>query len=594
MTAKKVPTKIANFKVDTRLAVLLGEDYPNTERALKELIDNAWDADAENIRVTIPPPMTTAPVIVADDGSGMTAQELDAEYLFIANDRRSRKGELTSTKRRKVKGKKGVGKFAGLCAASVMAISSKARGTETSVTIDRKTLESIGVDIERVPLQLTSQQCAAEEHGTTIELSSLDQTINFPNPEKLRNLLMRDYGREEGVSIYVNDKILSMDDLGGPLQEVSSEIENAGPVRMRFIVADDKERIKGAGIVVRVKGAVIGRPSFLGLDKAEDFPKSLLSKIYGEIEADGLERDTTADLAAIVGNSVAFKKVQEWAAPLVREQVRQVYAREMQLAQARLKQKINRRLAELPEFKRQFAEGAINRLLHRFYGESEERLEPIVNVVLDALERDDYRLIIEELDRTKDSDVALFAEALGQFGLVDLAIIAHQAQQRLRFLDFLEQLCEAPGTDESAVHRAIEQNLWILGNQYGLMASNRTLKAIVESVLGGVYTGARASERPDLLLAENIQRQHVVVEFKAPSVPLNYDHYQQATRYRHELGAKLSGVIEVIVIGKSIDQAAAPAQREPNVQLVTYHGVISAARSQLNWLLAHLKQEEDS
>ena len=37
----------ANFKVDTRLTSLLGENYRSTEVALKELIDNAWDADAE-------------------------------------------------------------------------------------------------------------------------------------------------------------------------------------------------------------------------------------------------------------------------------------------------------------------------------------------------------------------------------------------------------------------------------------------------------------------------------------------------------------------------------------------------------------------
>ena len=34
----------ANFKVDPRLASLLGENYRSTELAIKELIDNAYDA----------------------------------------------------------------------------------------------------------------------------------------------------------------------------------------------------------------------------------------------------------------------------------------------------------------------------------------------------------------------------------------------------------------------------------------------------------------------------------------------------------------------------------------------------------------------
>jgi len=97
--------KIA-FQVDTRLAKLLSENYRSTERALKELVDNAWDADAPSVNILLPEPMTDRPIIVHDSGSGMTEQELLREYLFIASDRRKRRGELTSVKKRKVKGKK--------------------------------------------------------------------------------------------------------------------------------------------------------------------------------------------------------------------------------------------------------------------------------------------------------------------------------------------------------------------------------------------------------------------------------------------------------------------------------------------------------
>lgn len=42
-------SKHAQFRVDPRLTSLLGETYRSTEHALKELIDNAWDADAETV-----------------------------------------------------------------------------------------------------------------------------------------------------------------------------------------------------------------------------------------------------------------------------------------------------------------------------------------------------------------------------------------------------------------------------------------------------------------------------------------------------------------------------------------------------------------
>ena len=60
--------RTAHFQVDPRLAALLGESYRTTEAALKELVDNAWDADAEQVSITLPTePVTNAAIIVRDD-----------------------------------------------------------------------------------------------------------------------------------------------------------------------------------------------------------------------------------------------------------------------------------------------------------------------------------------------------------------------------------------------------------------------------------------------------------------------------------------------------------------------------------------------
>lgn len=78
----------ARFQVDSRLAKLLSQEYTSSERALKELVDNAWDADAEEVRIALPSPMSQEPIVIADNGTGMTRMELERHYLFIAADRR--------------------------------------------------------------------------------------------------------------------------------------------------------------------------------------------------------------------------------------------------------------------------------------------------------------------------------------------------------------------------------------------------------------------------------------------------------------------------------------------------------------------------
>ena len=120
--------KTANFSVDPRLAGILGENYTSSERAMRELVDNAWDAEAKVVKITLPEILSDAPIIVTDNGSGMKEQELRQEYLNIASPRYSRKGEKTPNLQRTVKGRRGIGKFAGLILAGQMEVDTKAHG----------------------------------------------------------------------------------------------------------------------------------------------------------------------------------------------------------------------------------------------------------------------------------------------------------------------------------------------------------------------------------------------------------------------------------------------------------------------------------
>lgn len=62
----------ASFRVAPRLATILSQTYRSSENALKELVDNAWDADAEAVNIVLPSIDKPSPIVISDDGSGMT------------------------------------------------------------------------------------------------------------------------------------------------------------------------------------------------------------------------------------------------------------------------------------------------------------------------------------------------------------------------------------------------------------------------------------------------------------------------------------------------------------------------------------------
>jgi len=580
------------FQVDTRLAKLLSENYRSSEKALKELVDNAWDADALSVSVFLPAAMTDDDIVVHDNGSGMTEEEILREYLFIASDRRKRRGELTPNENRKVKGKKGIGKFAGLMSANTMKLETWARGKKCQFSISTAALDSTE-DIEKLPIDLEVTDCKDQLHGTRISLSSLRQNLAFPSPEKFRRILLQEYGREDNFEVIVNKKQLGVDDIQGVFTSHEEYLPTAGKVKLSFTVSNQKGKLKQAGISIRVDGKIVGKPDFFGLDKSDDFPEKLLDKIYGEIEVDGLSDHVTADWGALVEGSEIYEKVKEHVQPIIREKVKEEYGREIALAQARLQKKINERLATLPEYKRTYADRSIKAVLSKYYGEPESKIEPVVSVLLDALERTEYRAILDYIHEADRADISKLAGVLSEFGLAELAILGEQAKGRLEFLDQLEKLCLNADTDEALVHAALEKNLWVFGAQYSLFSSNKTLRRQIEDYLGKKYTGTRAKKRPDLMLSGNFFGDYLLIEFKRPSHSLKHADYQQATAYRNDFIAYTDASIEVLIIGgKRGNDLPDPNNIESNTSILIFDEIISTSRNQLSWLLKELGGEE--
>ncbi len=511
----------ANFKVDPRLANLLGESYRSTENAIKELIDNAWDADATEISVTLPEVMTNDPIIIEDNGYGMTEQDIRNEYLVVARDRRSRKGDRTSRLKRLVKGRKGIGKFAGLMAADVMEIQSCAKGKMTQVTISKDDLINAPKDLERIDLPLKISAIQEDVSGTKVVLTGLNQRYTFPQSEKLKNILVLEYGREEDLAITVNDELLTHDNLPGKKFKHDESIPEAGTVRLNFTISDGRKPLKQAGIAIRVKGKIIGKPSFFGLEDDPEVPSKLLKKLYGEMEADSLTDCLTNDGYDIVENSIAFQAIKPVIQAYLKKALNKVCNSEMNLQLARIKRKLNLRLAEMPEHRREFAHIALEKIIKRFLGESDERITTIVNVMLDALEKDEYWQVLKHIDDCKDADVVTFASALEEFGLLDMALMANQAQNRLQLLDNLDILIRNPDTLEQSVHKVIEKNIWILGYEYSLIASNKTLIKTIEDHSNAKFTGKRAAKRPDMFLGQNLRGGYLlIVTFPPKTEPL--------------------------------------------------------------------------
>lgn len=583
-------SKSAYFKVDPKLAELLGETYRSIEEATKELIDNSYDADSEIVDIILPDDLTVNPTItIKDNGSGMKENEVRNEYLNIANSRTSRKGSISYIKKRKVKGRKGIGKFAGLMVATQMKVETYAAGKKTIIIINKDELAKAGYDLEKVPLPILVEDCDENLHGTTITLEGLNQNLNYPNPDRLKELLIRDYGRETDFSITINGENIGVLDLHGKSYSERIELSDGKMATLNYTITE--KPVKQAGIVVRVNNKIIGRPqNFLVED--EIIPKKLQNRVYGELICDDLEEYLTADFGAVIDNSKLYQKITAETTEKLKSSVDEVFVTDMKMARARYQRKINKELEKLPEYKQPFAKKALYKVLEKFYGETEDRINTVISVTVSAMEKDHYWDIIQNIQDTRDGDIEKFADALSEFGLLEMSIVTSQALNRLRFLDELNILVVNPNTLEKTIHKAFENNTWLLGDDYSVIFSDTGMKQAIEKVLNKKYKGDNPDKRPDLLFGRNLSRQLCLIEFKRPSFTLTRDTEKQAIEYRDDLNTYYHNQkIEIILLGGRVKENISSHNEREDVQFRTYIDIIGVARQKLIWLLDELKRQ---
>ena len=155
--------------------------YPSATATVAELISNAWDADADNVWVTIPSGQswTRQGVIeVLDDGHGMTREQAQTQYLWVGRKRRLQDGGVTPAGR-PVHGRKGIGKLAAFGTAEILDCYTVREGQAVSFRLDydkiRKTPPGADCDIEETfgEPPLVSPTNLPLTSGTRIRLTSL-------------------------------------------------------------------------------------------------------------------------------------------------------------------------------------------------------------------------------------------------------------------------------------------------------------------------------------------------------------------------------------------------------------------------------------
>ena len=170
----------ASFRPRARILKLLGDQLIASPRlAVFELVKNAFDADADDVRVRLENIGTPdAKIIVSDNGEGMTEDIIKNAWLVPADDHKElSRAQGNRTKRKRLPlGEKGLGRFAVHKLGDVVRVITRSKGErEFVVRIDWRELTSAKyLDEAKVLVTAREPQLfTGKSTGTHIEVSSL-------------------------------------------------------------------------------------------------------------------------------------------------------------------------------------------------------------------------------------------------------------------------------------------------------------------------------------------------------------------------------------------------------------------------------------
>jgi hypothetical protein len=296
--------KRLDVTVDKRHIVSIGERlYAESVDLLRELVNNAYDADATEVRVEVSP----AEIRVSDNGAGMDFAGLE-QYFIIGSDEKVVHSRSPRFGRVRI-GQFGIGKFASLAAASRFELITRHKEFAARVVFDKKAWEE-AKDEWHLPCEILIADALSND-GTAVILSELSKAFQVEDVE--RKLIESVPLKAPDFAVYVNGRRLYPRSLVGrriPLLEGTKY----GPVTGEIVITPKSAAdFKDLGIEVKVKGSTVKRALF-GM---ETWGKAV-ARVKGEINADFLP--ITSDRSGFIVDSdeyQEFLKIMEKAVGII-------------------------------------------------------------------------------------------------------------------------------------------------------------------------------------------------------------------------------------------------------------------------------------
>ncbi len=538
--------------------------YSNVPSVLSEIVANAWDADAEKVEVDWD--RANGRIIIQDDGTGMTENELNERFLKVGYRRRDEQSGLTGLKRHPM-GRKGIGKLSLFSIAGTVDIETQKNGQKSAF---RMRLKDIRSEVQKGggsgtyrPSGLPTNKIDFE-HGTRITLTDLRHRQTTATSKALRKRVARRFsilGEQYDFKVLIDRQEVTPADRDyysklqylwtyGDEHEVAKLATNAEKREPRPVpVYDDQLHIVGwLGTVKESKQlkdeegdnlnriAIFVRGKMAQEDILSDFAERgvYASYLIGELKVDGFdlydgpqtehdEDAATSSRQRLVEDDERYQKLKAFVAA----ELKYIQGK---WADFRAEDGTKRAL-EIPAVRawidglkpavRTKAQKWLGKLNRINMDDLDEQKQLIKHAVLGF---EFYRLNenLDELDNISDVTLITVLEIFRELDGLEANLYGQIVQQRMKVIRTLQEK-----VDENALEKAIQQylfdHLWLLDASWERAEGTEVMEKSVTKMFEGITANLRPEERSGRLDIgyRKAAGGHVIIELKRPERVVN-------------------------------------------------------------------------
>ena len=639
----KYTLRISRLTID-KLGIQM---YDRVSAVLAELIANAYDADAENVTVTLPFSTTLGTgsaelveeeIRIDDNGIGMTEQEVNDYYLNVGYDRRAQRGDKTERLKRRVMGRKGIGKLApfGICR-EVELITAGGKRTAEGYQIAHLILdfdamretetEPNGAERPYFPRVGNCDGKSATSPGTTIVLRNFNRK-QIRKGEQLHRQLEARFGisredwRVELINSKDQDERFELGDLQvDTMPDTEIQVDNrpviidGNALPVKGWVAYSKTPYKDevmAGVRIYTRGKIVTQTRDFDISTGFTGEFKLRSYLTGAINAEWLDEGGTdlirTDRQDIIWTSEKGEALQAWGQALLRELAskaqpstrRETWTEFKRLS--RIENRLARTLPKHDELQKAILDAA-NIIVRNLSGDSLTDAQFIEDIVHLAYVIGPHKQLLESLrtiNQQESIDIGTLLRLFETAKIAETHSLGRIAAERVRIIEQLGDLIRDQATIEPQLQKLIETATWLISPEWTPIAQNQSLNTVrrtYEDWYFSRYGSAVVTStidnpelRPDFVLYAE-QDLLYVVEIKRPGHKLTDDEFERALKYRDSLSEFIAhnpGVapanqrVKLIVVCDDVKferrLSISSMKTDPDVDRKSWHALLQATR----------------